>query len=158
MQVLLESHLSTVNVFTLLICNLQLKVRLVLKEWLFSDGSHSTRNSTLNSRQSIHGLKNLMVRTGRRICINVMEGKDLASKEKSGKCYVKLQYGKVDFHFITLFSVKSVGILIFCCVSFSESSVVINFGRPKLLSYSFFPVISANKDFAFCKSSLESEI
>ena len=81
---------------------LQLTVRLVLKEWQFSDGSHSLNSYHLSLRQSINGTSTVLARTGRKINITVVEGKDLIAKEKSGKCdpYVKLQYGKVGFFFL----------------------------------------------------------
>ncbi|KAJ7970373.1 putative Synaptotagmin [Quillaja saponaria] len=74
----------------------ELMVRLVLKEWQFSDGSHSLNNTRISSQQSLYGSSNLLTRTGRKIKITVMEGRDLTGKEKSGKCnpYIKLQYGK----------------------------------------------------------------
>ncbi|KAH7856594.1 hypothetical protein Vadar_003301 [Vaccinium darrowii] len=73
-----------------------LTVKLVLKEWQLSDGSHSSNNFHLSSRPSLYGSSNLLTRTGRRICITVVEGKDLVVKDKFGKSdpYVKLQYGK----------------------------------------------------------------
>jgi len=75
----------------------QLTVKLVVKEWLFSDGSHSLNN--VSSQKSIYGSSSILSRTGRKINVAVMEGKGLISKERSGKCdpYVKLQYGKVVF-------------------------------------------------------------
>lgn len=79
---------------------MQLKVKLVLKEWQFSDGSHSMNNFHLNSRaSSLYGSSNLLTRTGRKIYVTVVEGKDLMVKDRFGKCdpYVKLQYGKVRF-------------------------------------------------------------
>lgn len=76
---------------------LQLNVRLVLKEWLFSDGSHSSTNLNASSRHSLGSSSNYFSTTGRKICITVVEGKDLLVKDKIGKSdpYVKLQYGKV---------------------------------------------------------------
>ncbi|KAL0312737.1 UNVERIFIED_CONTAM: Multiple C2 and transmembrane domain-containing protein 1 [Sesamum radiatum] len=75
----------------------ELTVRLVLKEWQFSDGSHSPTSVGASSRHSLSGGSNFFPRTGRRICITVVEGKDLVVKDKIGKSdpYVKLQYGKV---------------------------------------------------------------
>ncbi|XP_065860725.1 uncharacterized protein [Euphorbia lathyris] len=75
----------------------ELTVRLVLKEWQFSDGSHSFNKFPVSSLQSINGSSNSFPRTGRKINVIVVEGKDLTGKERSGKCnpYVKLQYGKV---------------------------------------------------------------
>ncbi|KAG2664549.1 hypothetical protein I3760_16G086900 [Carya illinoinensis] len=74
----------------------ELTVRLVLKEWQFSDGSHTLNSYHLSSRQSFYGSSTSLSRTGRKIGITVMEGKDLIAKDKSGKCdpYVKLHYGK----------------------------------------------------------------
>ncbi|PSR84718.1 Synaptotagmin like [Actinidia chinensis var. chinensis] len=75
----------------------ELTVKLVLKEWQFSDGSHSLHGIRLSSRQSLYGSSNFLPGTGRKICITVVEGKDLVVKDKFGKSdpYVKLQYGKV---------------------------------------------------------------
>ncbi|XP_057952419.1 synaptotagmin-5 [Malania oleifera] len=74
----------------------ELKVKLVLKEWQFSDGSHSLNNSHLRSRNPLNGSSNIVAKTGRRINVIIVEGKDLIPREKAGKCnhYVKLQYGK----------------------------------------------------------------
>ncbi|KAL0324393.1 UNVERIFIED_CONTAM: Multiple C2 and transmembrane domain-containing protein 1 [Sesamum calycinum] len=71
----------------------ELTVRLVLKEWQFSDGSHSPTSVSASSRHSLSGGSNFFPRTGRRICVTVVEGKDLVVKEKIGKSdpYVKLQ-------------------------------------------------------------------
>ncbi|CBI33649.3 unnamed protein product, partial [Vitis vinifera] len=76
----------------------ELRVKLVLKEWQFSDGSCKSNNSMcIASRQSLIGSPNFQSRTGRKVTITVMEGKDLSEKDKFGKCdsYVKLQYGRV---------------------------------------------------------------
>ncbi|KAL5748891.1 hypothetical protein ACOSQ2_026188 [Xanthoceras sorbifolium] len=75
----------------------ELTVRLVLKEWQFSDGSHSLNNFHVGSQQSLNGSSNFLSRTGRKVIITVVEGKDLVSRDKSGKFdpYVKLQYGKI---------------------------------------------------------------
>ncbi|EXB56910.1 RasGAP-activating-like protein 1 [Morus notabilis] len=74
----------------------ELTVKLVLKEWQFADGSHSLNNFRLSTQQSLYGSSNFLSRTGRKINITVMEGKDLNMRDKSGKCgpYVRLQYGK----------------------------------------------------------------
>lgn len=73
-------------------------LRLVLKEWQFSDGSHSLSKSNGSSRHSLYGSAHLTSRTGRKIYITVVEGKNLTAKDKAGKYdpYVKLQYGKVS--------------------------------------------------------------
>jgi hypothetical protein len=55
--------------------------------------------NNVSSQKSIYGSSNILSRTGRKINVAVMEGKDLISKERSVNCdpYVKLQYGKVVF-------------------------------------------------------------
>lgn len=70
----------------------ELTVKLILKEWQFSDGSHSLKNFHLSPQQSL----NFLSRTGRKINITIMEGKDLSTRDRSGKSgpYVRLQYGK----------------------------------------------------------------
>ncbi|KAI9173502.1 hypothetical protein LWI28_002309 [Acer negundo] len=75
----------------------ELTVKLVLKEWQFSDGSHSLNNFHVGSQKSLNGSSNFLSRTGRKVSITVVEGKDLVLKDKSGKFdpYVKLQYGKI---------------------------------------------------------------
>lgn len=74
----------------------ELMVRLVVKEWQFTDGSHSSNNFCVSPQQSLYGSSNFASGTGRKINITVVEGKDLIAN-KSGRCdpYVKLQYGKV---------------------------------------------------------------
>uniref|UniRef100_A0A7C9EPD9 C2 domain-containing protein n=1 Tax=Opuntia streptacantha TaxID=393608 RepID=A0A7C9EPD9_OPUST len=74
----------------------ELMVRLVLKEWQFADGSH-TIGLRVGSQPSLHGMSNSLSKTGRKIYVTVVEAKDLAGKDRSGKSepYVKLQYGKV---------------------------------------------------------------
>ncbi|XP_061345008.1 uncharacterized protein LOC133290881 [Gastrolobium bilobum] len=74
----------------------ELKARIVVKEWQFSDGSHSLNNLHSSSQQSLNG-SSLLSRTGRKLKITVVEAKDLAAKDKFGKFepYIKLQYGKV---------------------------------------------------------------
>ncbi|PIA39770.1 hypothetical protein AQUCO_02600319v1 [Aquilegia coerulea] len=74
----------------------QLTVKLVLREWTFSDGSRSLNNpSHLISQQSIDGPSNTSP-TGRKLKVTIIEGRDLIGKDKFGKCdpYIKLQYGK----------------------------------------------------------------
>ncbi|XP_012440294.1 synaptotagmin-5 [Gossypium raimondii] len=75
----------------------ELAVKLVIKEWQFSDGSLSFNNLRVSSQPSLNGSSNFLPGTGRKIIVTVVEGKDLITKDKSGKCnpYVKLQYGKV---------------------------------------------------------------
>ncbi|KAF6135483.1 hypothetical protein GIB67_015336 [Kingdonia uniflora] len=70
----------------------EINVRLVLREWQFSDGSRSLVNYFLGSQQSIFGWPNVQPRTGRKLKITVVEGRNLLGKDKYGKCdpYVKL--------------------------------------------------------------------
>ncbi|KAI9088049.1 hypothetical protein K1719_030026 [Acacia pycnantha] len=78
----------------------ELKVGIIVKEWQLSDGSHSVNKLRVSSsQQSLSGSSNLQVKTGRKLTITVVEGKDFAAKDKSGKFdpYVKLQYGKVVY-------------------------------------------------------------
>lgn len=72
-------------------------MRILVKEWQFSDGSHSLNNLRTSSQQSVNGSSNFLSRTGRKLKVTIVEGKDFAAKDKSGKLdpYVKLQYGKV---------------------------------------------------------------
>ncbi|KAL6007485.1 hypothetical protein ACLOJK_032983 [Asimina triloba] len=73
----------------------ELTVKLVLREWQFSDGSNSLKSShLLNHQPSTYGSSNFESKTGRKLKLTVVEGRDLATK--AGKCdpYVKLQYGK----------------------------------------------------------------
>ncbi|KAJ4973199.1 hypothetical protein NE237_006373 [Protea cynaroides] len=76
----------------------ELTVRLVLKEWQFSDGSNnSLKNlSPIFSQPSLNGSSSFQAETGRKLNVTVVEGKDLIGKDRSGNCdpYVKLQYGK----------------------------------------------------------------
>ncbi|ESW32372.1 hypothetical protein PHAVU_002G316700 [Phaseolus vulgaris] len=75
----------------------ELKVKIVVKEWQFSDGSHSLNNLRANSQRSLIGSSTLLSKTGRKLKITIVEAKGLVTKDKSGKVspYVKLQYGKV---------------------------------------------------------------
>ncbi|XP_057516336.1 uncharacterized protein LOC130797654 [Amaranthus tricolor] len=70
----------------------ELMVRLVLREWQFSDGTHSF-GLHFGARPSLSGLSNS--KTGRKLKVTVKDAKDLSGKEKSGNTYVKLHYGKV---------------------------------------------------------------
>ncbi|KAI3920777.1 hypothetical protein MKW98_005603 [Papaver atlanticum] len=75
----------------------ELTVRLVLKEWQFADGSVSSNNtSVVGSQRSMNRPSDDHPRTGRKIKLTVVEGRDLVVKDKAGKsnAYVKLQYGK----------------------------------------------------------------
>ncbi|XP_010265120.1 PREDICTED: synaptotagmin-5 [Nelumbo nucifera] len=73
----------------------ELTVKLILKEWQFSDGSYIlNKSSHFSTQQSLSS--SIESRTGRKLNITVVEGKDFVGKDKFGKCdpYVKLQYGK----------------------------------------------------------------
>ncbi|XP_022881162.1 extended synaptotagmin-1 [Olea europaea var. sylvestris] len=76
----------------------ELTVKLVLKEWQYADGSHSLTNFNLSSQHSLDGASNFLSKTGRKICITVVEGKDLIVKDKIGKSGpdIKLYYGKAS--------------------------------------------------------------
>lgn len=73
-------------------------MKIVVKEWQFSDGSHSLNNLRSNSQRSLIGSSTLLSKTGRKLKITIVEAKDLVTKDRSGKVspYVKLQYGKVS--------------------------------------------------------------
>jgi len=75
----------------------QLVVKLVLKEWQFSDGSHSV-GLRVDPQPAVYGASNFESKTGRKIHVIVVEARDLVGKDKSGKSepYVKVQYGKVS--------------------------------------------------------------
>ncbi|KFK39172.1 hypothetical protein AALP_AA3G209700 [Arabis alpina] len=72
----------------------ELTVRLLLKEWHFSDGSHSLNSVHSSSLHSLDGSSSFLSKTGRKIIVTVLSGKNLVLK--GGKCdaSVKLQYGK----------------------------------------------------------------
>lgn len=74
----------------------ELKVKLVLKEWHFSDGSHSMNALRIGSRQALNGSSKFLPTTGRKIYVTVVEGKNIVVKDRLGKSdpFVKLQYGK----------------------------------------------------------------
>ncbi|KAI3976577.1 hypothetical protein MKX01_008435 [Papaver californicum] len=75
----------------------ELTVRLVLKEWQFADGSVSSNSTSIvGSQRSMNRALDDQPRTGRKIKLTVVEGRDLVVKDKAGKSnsYVKLQYGK----------------------------------------------------------------
>lgn len=73
---------------------------LVVKEWQYSDGSTSVNNPVVARplQPSIHSSLSHQFRTGRRLKVTVVEGRNLGIKEKSGRCdpYLKLYYGKVS--------------------------------------------------------------
>ncbi|XP_073298819.1 synaptotagmin-5-like isoform X2 [Primulina huaijiensis] len=75
----------------------ELTVKLVLKEWQFSDGTHSPTNFGRGSFHPVNVISNYSPKTERKIHVTVVEGKDLVVKDKMGKSdpYVQLQYGKV---------------------------------------------------------------
>ncbi|KAJ0962720.1 hypothetical protein J5N97_027842 [Dioscorea zingiberensis] len=75
----------------------ELTVKLVLKEWQYSDDLSSLNKSSTSTQHSIYNSQHLQLKTGRKLKVTVVEGRNLMTKDKSGKCdpYVKLQYGKV---------------------------------------------------------------
>ncbi|CAN8258897.1 unnamed protein product [Cochlearia groenlandica] len=72
----------------------ELTVRLLVKEWHFSDGSHSLNSVNSSSLHSLDGPSTLFSKTGRKIIVTALSGRNLVSK--TGKCdaSLKLQYGK----------------------------------------------------------------
>ncbi|XP_022874017.1 uncharacterized protein LOC111392852 isoform X3 [Olea europaea var. sylvestris] len=76
----------------------ELTVKVVLKEWHFADGSHSLTSFNLSTQNSLDEASISLSKTGRKICVTVVEGKDLIVKDKIGKSgpYVKLYYGKAS--------------------------------------------------------------
>ena len=84
-------------------------MKLVTKEWQFSDGSHSSLNLHVRPEQPVNGSSSFPSRTGRKIAITIVEGKDLSLKDKSAKSesYVKLEYGKVNLYTLFLFKFKN---------------------------------------------------
>lgn len=107
---------------------MQLTVRLVLKEWQFSDGSHSFNNFHIGSQPSLNGSSNFLSRTGRKINITVVEGKDLVLRDKNGKFdpYVKLQYGKVGFFFMIITYDTKVNDITTLCVTHSRCIITVS--------------------------------
>ena len=72
----------------------------MLREWQYTDGSRSLHSrNTSNSQHSLLGSSTFHSPTSRKLKITVVEGSNLAGKDRSRKSdpYVKLQYGKVGF-------------------------------------------------------------
>jgi hypothetical protein len=63
-----------------------------MKEWLFRDGSRAGADMT-----SLQSIPSFEVSTGRIVRITIVEGRNLAAKDRNGKSdpYVWLRYGKV---------------------------------------------------------------
>ncbi|KAJ3694418.1 hypothetical protein LUZ60_009898 [Juncus effusus] len=73
----------------------QLRVGVRVKEWQYADGTTSV-NSPLASYSSIPSIQS---RTGRKLKVSVLEGRNLSVKDKFSKCdpFVKLHYGKAAY-------------------------------------------------------------
>ncbi|KAH7404885.1 hypothetical protein KP509_15G048600 [Ceratopteris richardii] len=78
--------------------NAELCVSLIVTEWQFVDGSR-IRSDTFNKMPSklLYSFGSLETITGRTLRITVVEGRNLAAKDRTGKSdpYVQLRYGKV---------------------------------------------------------------
>eukprot|EP00250_Pteridium_aquilinum_P010520 c19447_g1_i1 orf=1765-3852(+) len=77
----------------------KLSVKLLIKEWQFTDGSRTGGdfvNGTLSN--TFQALPSFEAHTGRTIKITVLEGRNLAAKDRTGKSdpYVRLRYGKME--------------------------------------------------------------
>ena len=81
----------------------QLSVKLRMKEWEFKNGSRTVGDST--SLSSLQSFPSFETSTGRIIRITVVEGRNLAAKDRNGKSdpYVRLRYGKVLSPFYDFF-------------------------------------------------------
>ncbi|KAH7658486.1 C2 domain-containing protein [Dioscorea alata] len=75
----------------------ELTVKLVLKEWQYSDDSTSLNKASSRTQNSVYNSQHIQLKTGRKLKVTVVEGRSLMAKEKSGRCdpYVKVQYGKL---------------------------------------------------------------
>ncbi|KAI5061768.1 hypothetical protein GOP47_0024273 [Adiantum capillus-veneris] len=76
-----------------------LSIRLLIKEWQFTDGSRTADDAmSVNILNTLHSLPSFEAHTGRTLRVTVMEGKNLAAKDRTGKSdpYVRLRYGKVE--------------------------------------------------------------
>ncbi|KAJ7294164.1 hypothetical protein O6H91_Y274600 [Diphasiastrum complanatum] len=73
-------------------------VRLTMKEWLFHDSSKPLASDTSMEHQNTLGSWPVLPsRTGRKLKVIVLEGRNLAPKDRTGKSdpYLRIQYGKV---------------------------------------------------------------
>ncbi|XP_039143434.1 synaptotagmin-5 isoform X1 [Dioscorea cayenensis subsp. rotundata] len=75
----------------------ELTVKLVLKEWQYSDDSTSLNKASSRTQNSVYNSQHIQLKTGRKLKVTVAEGRSLMAKDKSGRCdpYVKVQYGKL---------------------------------------------------------------
>ncbi|CAN1758830.1 hypothetical protein LINPERHAP1_LOCUS6931 [Linum perenne] len=74
---------------------------LVMKEWQYSDGTHNLNKYKSSSRQSVDGSSIIPSRTGRKINLTIVEGKDFT--------------GNVRFQ-ITLFHFNDLGTCLYCSI------------------------------------------
>lgn len=85
-------------------------MKFVVKEWQFSDGSHSLNSLRSNSQRSLIGSSSLLSKTGRKLKITVVEAKDLAAKDKSEKlthtlnCYMERSVSLVFYWTLNTFT------------------------------------------------------
>ncbi|EFJ29672.1 plant synaptotagmin [Selaginella moellendorffii] len=72
----------------------EITVKLVLKEWCFADDPKNSQTPLLQ----LDAFRSTRYLTGRKIKVTVVEGRNLAPKDRSGKSdpYLKLQYNKIQ--------------------------------------------------------------
>lgn len=76
----------------------KLFVKLVVKEWQFIDGSRTGDDYANGTIPTLQYLPSFETHTGRTLRITVLEGRNLAAKDRTGKSdpYVRLRYGKLE--------------------------------------------------------------